>query len=114
MDPKMGVLERMVLAVERVRDRLRRAAGALEEAGVPYAVVGGNAVATWVATVDAAAVRNTHIVSQKTIWPTIDGTVRWMPTCFIDAFSPLRSAAVSRPSDWLKAAANLSSTCATI
>lgn len=53
------VLERMVLAVEKVRERLRRAAGALEAAGIPYAVVGGNAVAAWVATVDPGAARNT-------------------------------------------------------
>ena len=53
------VLDRMVAAVERVKDRLRRAATALEAAGVPYAVVGGNAVAAWVSTVDPAAVRNT-------------------------------------------------------
>src|SRR5688572_27440214 len=52
----------MVSAVERVRDRLRRAASALEAAGVPYAIVGGNAVAAWVATVDPAAVRNTQDV----------------------------------------------------
>ena len=45
-------------AVERVRDRLRRATAALEAAGVPYAVLGGNAVAAWVATIDPAAVRN--------------------------------------------------------
>ena len=49
----------MVFAVERVRDRLLRATKALEEAGVSYAVIGGNAVAAWVATVDPAAVRNT-------------------------------------------------------
>lgn len=49
----------MVIAVELVRERLRRAVTALEAAGVPYAVVGGNAVAAWVATVDPAAVRNT-------------------------------------------------------
>jgi hypothetical protein len=52
----------MVLAVERVRDRLTRACSALEAAGIPYAVAGGNAVAAWVATVDAAAVRNTQDV----------------------------------------------------
>src|SRR5687767_15733469 len=57
-----SLLDRMVTAVERVRDRLRRAASALEAAGVPYAVVGGNAVAAWVATVDPAAVRNTQDV----------------------------------------------------
>lgn len=52
----------MVLAVERVRERLLRASAALEAAGVPYAVVGGNAVAAWVAKVDPAAVRNTQDV----------------------------------------------------
>lgn len=52
----------MVLAVERVRDRLLRSTAALEAAGVPYAVVGGNAVAAWVATIDPTAVRNTQDV----------------------------------------------------
>jgi hypothetical protein len=54
--------ERMVRAVEKVRERLRRAAAALEAAGVPYAVAGGNAVAAWVSRVDEAAVRNTQDV----------------------------------------------------
>jgi len=58
----VSVLERMVLAVERVRDRLLRASGALEAAHVPYAVIGGNAVAAWVATVDVSAARNTQDV----------------------------------------------------
>jgi hypothetical protein len=53
------VLERMVLAVEKVRERLKRATGALEAAQVPYAVIGGNAVAAWVSRIDPAAVRNT-------------------------------------------------------
>lgn len=57
-----ALLERMVRAVEKVRDRLRRAAAALEGGGVPYAVAGGNAVAAWVATVDEAAIRNTQDV----------------------------------------------------
>jgi len=55
-------LDRMVRAVEKVRDRLLRAAGALEAAGIPYAVIGGNAVAAWVSRVDEAAVRNTQDV----------------------------------------------------
>lgn len=55
-------LERMVRAVEKVRERLLRAAAVLEAAGIPYAVVGGNAVAVWVAQVDEAAVRNTRDV----------------------------------------------------
>jgi hypothetical protein len=54
--------ERMIRAVEKVRERLRRAAGSLEQAGIPYAVVGGNAVAAWVSRVDEAAVRNTQDV----------------------------------------------------
>jgi hypothetical protein len=54
--------ERMIRAVEKVRERLRRAAAALNKAGVPYAVAGGNAVAAWVSRVDEAAVRNTQDV----------------------------------------------------
>jgi len=45
-----------------VRERLKRAATALENAGVPYAVAGGNAVAAWVATIDESAIRNTQDV----------------------------------------------------
>src|SRR2546426_8585523 len=52
----------MIGAVEKVRERMLRAAAALESAGVPYAVAGGNAVAAWVAKVDEAAVRNTQDV----------------------------------------------------
>lgn len=55
-------LERMVRAVEKVRERLLRTAAALETAGVPYAVSEGNAVAAWVSRVDEAAVRNTQDV----------------------------------------------------
>lgn len=54
--------ERMIRAVEKVRDRMLRASAALEKAGVPYAVAGGNAVAAWVSRVDEAAVRNTQDV----------------------------------------------------
>ena len=51
--------ERMIRAVEKVRERLERATAALEAAGAPYAVIGGNAVAAWVSRVDPSAVRNT-------------------------------------------------------
>src|SRR5438094_4992876 len=54
------ILDRMERAVAKVRERLLRATAALNQAGVPYAVVGGNAVASWVATVDEGAVRNTR------------------------------------------------------
>jgi hypothetical protein len=53
-------LERVVNAVEKVRWRLLKAAAALEASGVPYAIVGGNAVALWVSRVDETAVRNTQ------------------------------------------------------
>ena len=53
---------RMSSAVEKVRQRLLRAARALQNARVPYAVAGGNAVAAWVSRVDEAAVRNTQDV----------------------------------------------------
>src|SRR4029434_11005790 len=54
--------DRMIRAVEKVRERLLRAVAALRAAGVPYAVAGGNAVAAWVSRVDEAAVRNTRDV----------------------------------------------------
>ncbi len=60
----MGVeiLDRIERAVAKVRERLLRATSALDRAGIPYAVVGGNAVASWVATIDEGAVRNTRDV----------------------------------------------------
>lgn len=56
------ILDRMERAMAKVRERLLRAAAALTQAGVPFAVVGGNAVASWVATIDEGAVRNTRDV----------------------------------------------------
>ncbi len=54
--------ERALMAAEKVKERLRRAAKALDALGVPYAVVGGNAVAEWVARKDEEAVRTTRDV----------------------------------------------------
>jgi hypothetical protein len=54
--------ERVADAIEQVRDRLLRTAAALEAGQVPYAVIGGNAVAEWVGSVDQAAVRFTKDV----------------------------------------------------
>lgn len=48
-----------VLAMQRIEDRLLRVTAALEAAGVPYAVVGGSAVAAWVASIVLAATRTT-------------------------------------------------------
>jgi hypothetical protein len=61
VEPIIG-WERAFVAAEKVKERLRRATRALDAAGVPYAVVGGNAVAEWVARVDEDAVRNTRDV----------------------------------------------------
>jgi hypothetical protein len=58
----LDILQRMENAVEHVRRRLLLATRALTAHGVPHAVVGGNAVAAWVATIDEAAVRNTRDV----------------------------------------------------
>jgi len=55
-------LDRLERAVEKVRNRLLRSTAALEAAGVPYAVIGGNAVMAWVEQADEAAVRFTQDV----------------------------------------------------
>ena len=56
------ILERMARAVNEVQQRLHKAALALEASNVPYAVIGGNAVAAWVAKVDEGSVRTTRDV----------------------------------------------------
>lgn len=61
-EPTLDVFKRMFRAVELVQERLDRACKALREAEIPYAVIGGNAVAAWVATIDEGAVRNTRDV----------------------------------------------------
>lgn len=67
MNPKTesaspGLLEKFVMAVDKVAKRLKRIVGALEAKKVPYALVGGQAVALWVAKKDPAAVRVTKDV----------------------------------------------------
>ncbi|MCC7336299.1 MAG: hypothetical protein IT422_14515 [Pirellulaceae bacterium] len=54
--------QRIENAVEVVRDRMRRVVKALNEAQIPYAIIGGNAVQHWVAQVDESVVRNTRDV----------------------------------------------------
>lgn len=53
---------RMERAVEKVNERLRKTVGILDQAQVPYAVIGGHAVRAWVAQVDEAALRTTRDV----------------------------------------------------
>lgn len=54
--------DRIERAVQKVKERLERVTRALDTAGVPYAIVGGNAVQVWVAQVDESLVRNTRDV----------------------------------------------------
>lgn len=58
----VDIMDRMVRAVEKVRERVIRTARVLENAGIEYAVVGGNAVGAWVAKIDEGSVRNTRDV----------------------------------------------------
>lgn len=53
---------RHVMAIERVTERMERIVGALESASVPYALIGGQAVAVWVGSRDPAATRTTKDV----------------------------------------------------
>jgi len=60
--PGVFSLSAMERAVEKVYERLLRATAALEQAGIPYAVAGGHAVAAWVARADESATRTTRDV----------------------------------------------------
>ena len=55
--------ERHMMALDDVTQRLNRITQALTAANVPYALVGGQAVALWVASIDPAAVRTTKDVN---------------------------------------------------
>jgi hypothetical protein len=52
----------MIRAVEKIRERVIRAAETLESEKIPYAVSGDMAVAEWVSRVDESAVRNSRDV----------------------------------------------------
>ena len=49
-------------SMDRVEVRLRKVIAILETSGIPFAIVGGNAVRIWVAQVDPGAVRATNDV----------------------------------------------------
>lgn len=53
---------RVMQSVTELEERLQRFTAALEAAQIPYAVVGGNAVASWVSRVDPDAIRFTKDV----------------------------------------------------
>ncbi|MDB5385466.1 MAG: hypothetical protein JWM11_1112 [Planctomycetaceae bacterium] len=63
---------RMNRAVERIQERLEKTTQTLEQAGIPYSIIGGNAVRAWVAQADEAAVRTTRdvdILLRRSDWP---------------------------------------------
>jgi hypothetical protein len=59
MSSATGLWERYLTALDEVTERLERITSALDKAQVEHALVGGQAVALWVATKDPAAVRTT-------------------------------------------------------
>jgi hypothetical protein len=60
--PGLGLWERYQMAVDKLTERLNRITEALTKLGVPYALVGGQAVILWVSTKDPGAVRTTKDV----------------------------------------------------
>ncbi len=62
MSVKPVTFQAHVMAVDRVEKRLRKVTAALDAENIPYAVIGGNAVATWVARIDPGATRTTKDV----------------------------------------------------
>jgi hypothetical protein len=58
----VSLWEKHFMAIDEVTRRFERIRGALESAHIPFALVGGQAVALWVATKDPAAVRTTKDV----------------------------------------------------
>jgi len=97
---------RAARAVEKVEELMLRTARALEAAGVPYAIIGGNAVAIWVASKDEGAVRNTKDVDIMLNRPDLDRAVKAMSesgfdvtevngvTVFLDRADPMPSRGV--------------------
>jgi hypothetical protein len=51
--------QRVLRIMDEVTSRMLRATAALDLGAVPYAVIGGNAVATWVGRIDKGAIRLT-------------------------------------------------------
>ncbi len=94
------------MAVDRVEKRLRRVTAALDEAGIKYAVIGGNAVAAWVSRVDPDATRTTKDVDllvERDDLDRITGVMRGLDfqredlrklILFVDAREPSRRSGV--------------------
>ncbi len=94
------------MAVDRVERRLREVTSALGREGIPYAVVGGNAVAAWVSRADPSATRTTKDVDLLVNRRDLEPITRVMKTLgferedlrslvmFIDPEEPSRRAGV--------------------
>lgn len=94
------------MTMERVERRLRASTSALDGAGIPYAVVGGNAVAVWVAKSDPAATRTTKDVDILVRRSDLDGVTAALEgigfhredlrsiTLFVDPDEPSRKSGV--------------------
>lgn len=64
--------DRMERAAKKIQERMERTAATLEQADVPYAIIGDYAVRAWVAQADEAAVRTTRdvdILLRRSDWP---------------------------------------------
>jgi hypothetical protein len=59
----VSLWEQYIMALEEVSKRLQRVAAAFRTANIEYALVGGQAVALWVATKDPSAVRTTKDIN---------------------------------------------------
>ena len=57
-----AVLERLEEEVEKVQERARKVAAILDQHGIPYQIIGGIAVYSWVVATDPIAARNTQDV----------------------------------------------------
>jgi hypothetical protein len=60
--PPPGIWEKYLMAMDEVTRRLERISKAFSDSAIPFALVGGQAVALWVATKDPSAVRTTKDV----------------------------------------------------
>jgi hypothetical protein len=62
VDVPLDLLRKVARSVEQVHERMLRTRDALKQAGIPFAVIGGNAVAIWVESKDEGAGRTTKDV----------------------------------------------------
>lgn len=85
------------MALDDVTDRLERIASAFEAAKVDFALVGGQAVALWVATKDPAAVRTTKDVDLLLRRADLPRARAAAASAGFDYFEVMRPAVLSHP-----------------